>query len=361
MNRNWDKRYCSGLAIFISAIILIISNFNLVFALPNASSITTSPVSVDISTHAGQSVSTQLRVMNNNPSPEQVKVSLAKFKAKGVNGEAQIYKPTADDTSVNWVHFSTTSFIAQPKVWENITMTISIPQMADPGYYYAVLFTPNLGEKPSANNIKGTNAVLVLVNTNSKSELKKLSIASFSTTKSVYQYLPVNFNVLISNEGNIHVIPNGEIFITRTQHGKTIDTLNINSAGGNVLPNSQRIFTASWTNGIPVYQNKVVGGKTITNSKGQPVQALNWNSSKPLSSLRFGKYYAHLVVEYNNGITDVSSDAVLSFWVLPWELLLITIIIIVAAAALFIFIFWKLYKKIFKGINSKVSSRRYRG
>ena len=319
----------------------------------SASSLTTSPVSLDLSAKPGQAVTTELQVMNNKAKPETVSVHLEEFKAAGISGEANIYKPAPGDASKDWVHFSENSFTADPGAWNKITMTITLPPTATLGYYYAVLFTPNTTTVPQPNTVKGSNAILVLVNTNSGSESKRLQINSFTSLKSVYQFLPATFNVLVRNSGNIHLIPQGDIFISRTPNGHPIDSLPLNNGEGNVLPDSSRQFQVQWKNGLASYGPKVVAGKVATDSKGEPVQELQWNTSKSLSSLRFGKYYAHLVLGYNNGITDVPLNAYVSFWVVPWELLLLIALVIVLVVALFVSAFWRLDKKLIKKIKAR--------
>ncbi len=55
----------------------------------------------------------------------------------------------------------------------------------------------------------------------------------------------------------------------------------------------------------------------------------NFNASK----LRFGKYNARLVMIYNDGKGDVSTEARLTFWVIPWRIILPIVLIIVLVLA----------------------------
>jgi hypothetical protein len=353
--------------IFISFIALWSVSFLFLFspkvhAAPNGpttvgSYLTTSPISLDVTVSPGQSETATLAVQNDSSQPETINVKLDKFSANGNFGAASIVTPEKTDPSVGWVHFSKTNFVAQPGIWNNITMTISIPNYASLGYYYAVLFIPKSAQTSSnvSEQIKGANAIFVLVDTNSTNEAKQISLTSFSSLSGLYQFLPATFNILVKNIGNIHLIPQGDVYISRTLNGKVIDTLPINSNLGNILPNSSRQFTAIWTDGLPSFEAKTVDGQALTVKNGQPVEQLRWNFSEPISKFRFGKYYAHLVLVYNNGNHDVPINAYLTFWVIPWKLILI---ILAAIAA--VIVFWKSIKKGIKQLITRNKNKKFK-
>lgn len=315
------------------------------------SDLTTSPVAVDLSVKPGQSISTTLQVQNNSPEPVNINVRLDKFKANGDSGQAAIYSPSKSDDSVNWVSFSRTSFLAEPGVWNSVVATINPPSNAANGYYYAVLFEPQTASShgSSTNVIKGANAIFILLNANSGNEKRQLEVTGFTSQKSIYEYLPANFTVTVKNTGNIYVAPQGDVFISRKMNGKPLASLDINSAAGNVLPNSSRQFSVSWQDGFPVFVPKKINGQIVSSSNGQPVQQLQWNSSSSFSKIRFGKYYAHLAFVFNNGVTNETTDAYVSFWVIPWKMILILIVIIAAAVVI-----WRFFKKSIKAGYQKL-------
>jgi len=159
----------------------------------------------------GQSETATLAVQNDSSQPETINVKLDKFSANGNFGAASIVTPEKTDPSVGWVHFSKTNFVAQPGIWNNITMTISIPNYASLGYYYAVLFIPKSAQTSSnvSEQIKGANAIFVLVDTNSTNEAKQISLTSFSSLSGLYQFLPATFNILVKNIGQHSFNPSG--------------------------------------------------------------------------------------------------------------------------------------------------------
>ena len=292
-------------------------------ATASGSSLTTSPIADNLVVTPGTSTTTTLQVMNNNLQATQIETKVELFSAYGTSGEAAITAPSGNPAG-NWVTISPSSFTAQPAVWTPVKMTISLPASASLGYYYAVLFEPQLPfATPSANTnvIKGSNAVLVFVDTHSANEKRQLQVTNFSVSQHLYEYLPASFSVTVRNSGNIYMPPQGSIYISQnSSFSSVIATLDVNKGAGNVLPNSSRSFQSEWSNGFPVFTPKTVDGQPVS-SKGKPVEQLQWNFTQ-LNRFRFGKYYAKLTLVYNDGTRDIPITGVVSFWVIPWKLLI---------------------------------------
>jgi len=318
----------------------------LVFLMPAVASaigqgtdITTSPVSADLNGKPGHSVTTTLQVQNNAGTPVPISIQLETFRAYGTTGQAQILPFPATDDSQHWVHFSKTSFMAPPGTWVPVQMTIDLPSSASLGYYYAVLFKPQVKVDSTSNRniIEAGNAILVLVDATSGAARPRVELNSFTADKKLYEYLPANFSVSIQNNGNIFLPPRGDIYISRTaQFTHTINTIDINPDLGNVLPGSSRVFQTKWANGFPVFIPKTIDGQRVSDKNGKQIYQLQWNLSKS-DTFRFGKYYARLVLVYNNGVRDIPIQATLSFWVIPWKLLGIIVgILILTTIGLFV-------------------------
>jgi hypothetical protein len=301
-------------------------------------SLTTSPVSTELVGKPGSSVTTTLQVMNNNPTPVMITLQLDTFKASGTNGQAQILSPTSADNYINWVTFSQNSFTAQPGVWTPVQMTINLPSYASLGYYYAVLFKPSQVVSSGKHTalLKGSNAILVLLNAESGTEKPKITVTSFTSVDKIYEYLPATFKIDVYNSGDIYLPPTGNIFISKSSNFKNIiDSLNINTAAGNVLPGSSRIYSEQWTDGFPVFVPKTLDGQPVTNAKGKAVDQLKWNFSQT-NRFRFGKYYAKMILVYNNGTQQIPITATVSFWVIPWKLITLFLLFIACVVGLFI-------------------------
>ena len=272
-------------------------------AAPNPANLTTSPVLINMSVAPGTTQTQTVELMDNSSSPVQINMELMTFGANGTSGEAEITDIPGSNPESSYIKFSPSSFTAQPKVWSKVKVTISMPKSATLGYYYAIVFHPvYLSANVTGKNIiQGSNAILVLLNTNAGNEQKSIQVASFSVSKRIYVYLPATFSVNIHNSGNIYLAPHGDVYISRSNDSSpSIAALAVNSGGGNVLPNSNRIFTTSWSDSFPVYKPVLKNGNPVFNSHNQPESKLTWNFGQ-VSKFRFGRYYATLIMTYNNG------------------------------------------------------------
>jgi hypothetical protein len=318
-------------------------------------SLTTSPVSLDLHIKPGTTSTQTLQFKNNSAIALPITMQVKVFGAYGAAGQAAISQPSPGDASTSWISLTPSSFTAQPNVWTAVKLTIKLPASANLGYYYAVIFKPTLpAETPASRStaIKGSNAILVLVDSNSANEKRQVQVSNFSVTKHVYEYLPAHFSVTLRNGGNIYLAPSGDIFISRHSNmSNTIATIPFNHGGANILPNSNRDFKAVWTDGFPVFQQKKLDGQPLTSNKGQPEEQLVWNFSKA-NKFRFGKYYAQLALTYQDGTASRLVISQVSFWVIPWLLLLGGFAVLVLVGIGLWSIGRSLFKK-FRGVNSR--------
>lgn len=283
-----------------------------------------SPLPILLNTKPGNPVSTNLRVNNPSAHDEKLKVVVKTFSQDGPNGNVTLHDPTAADEFVSWISFSRTEFDAPPGLWQTVKMTVDVPKTASFGYYFAVEFTSAEAPAKTANGatVQGAVASFVLLNAQAPGEKRQMSVTDFTADHRFYEFLPVNFSIRLHNSGNVYAGASGNIFIMRG--GKQVAVLNVNENHGLVLPNSNRLFGVDWDSGFPVY--KTINGKNH----------LNWSFSQ-ISKLRFGHYTAKLALVYNDGQRDVPISGTLSFWVIPWRLI-IGVIIIIAAPALIVYI-----------------------
>lgn len=340
---------------FLFIIFLLLLTPTSTHAADDTFNIVTSPLPINLQATPGTTVTTDIKIKNGGTKTENLKVTLMKFSAYGEEGKPSIQDRGTGDDYFDWVSFSPSTFDALPNEWVTVKMTIKLPKTAAFGYYYAAAFSK--ASKPvvadsKQNVLVGSTAVLVLVDAQVPGANRTANIASFTADKSFYEFLPSNFTIKIHNSGNVHLIPTGNIFISRG--GKNVATLEVNGPSGNVLPNSNRIFTTSWSDGFPVYTTKTVNGKVVLDKKDKPVTSLTWDFSKA-SHLKFGHYTAHLVMAYDNGTRDVPMEATVSFWVVPVRIF---------AAEFFISILsliglWSTLQKVYrKFINNKIKLKK---
>lgn len=288
--------------------------------------IVTSPLPIKLSTAPGRTVAAELRVKSLNTTPETIKVGLMKFGATGDSGQPNIFDLTAKDTFAQWVHFEPEQFVAEPNVWKTVKMTINVPQDASLGYYMAVTFSraSDTG-KEKGTNFKGAAATLVLLEINNGNEKRSLQFVDFSVDHKVYEYLPVNFKVKVHNNGNIYLAPKGNIYIQKGD--KPVSSIIFNEAEGSVLPASNRVYNVPWKSGFPLYTDRVVNNKPVDDGHGHTAQDLKWDFTQ-FNRFRIGHYTAKLLVVYDDGTHDVPLESTVSFWVIPWKLLLLALVVL---------------------------------
>ena len=286
-----------------------------------AFNVVVSPPSIGLRTKPGQVVSTDIKIQNQGLATEHVKITVMKFGAHGQDGTPDLLDLKSTDDFANWASFSSTHFDAEPNVYKTIKMTINPPASAAFGYYYAVVFSRDGAEKQIQKkqaNLLGAVASLVLLDVQAPGAIRQAKITEFSTARKTQEFLPVDFTVRMKNSGNTHVAPRGNIIIRR--NGQQVALIEVNLTKGYILPGSGRKFAANWADGTPVYAQKIVNGKVALDKQGKPITELSWDKFA-LSKLRAGKYDAKLVMVYDDGKGDVSTEASLSFWVIPWRII----------------------------------------
>lgn len=282
----------------------------------------TSPLPVNLVTEPGKTVTTDLRIKNGGTKTESLEIGLMKFGAYGEDGKPKLVERQPGDDFFDWMTFSESSFAVAPNEWKTVTATIKVPESAAFGYYYAVTFGRAKDQAPSGPRqtaLVGATATLVLLEVRVPNAKREIQVAQFSTDNMVYEFLPASFTIKLTNKGNVHVAPRGNIFIKR---GTKTDVaiVEVNPEKGSLLPNSNRVFISEWKDGFPVYVPKVENGAEVHDAKGNLSTSLKWDFSRA-HTLRWGHYTANMLLVYDDGTRDQAIEGTVSFWVIPWRLL----------------------------------------
>lgn len=305
-----------------------------------------SPLPINLATKPGETITTKLRVRNSGSQTETLQPGLLKFKADNQTGDPVLLDREEGDDYFEWVQFSPSQITLSPNEWGEIQMTITIPQSAAFGYYYAVTFGRVNEVEPQAGQaaLKGAAATLVLLEVDVPGAKRDLKVEYFKTFKSWYEFLPVEFETRVRNRGNVHAVPFGTVFIK--QGDKTIDTLDFNQVRGSILPDSPRMYTIDWSRGFPVYEVETQDEQIVLDKQGNPSQSLTWDFANA-NQFRFGKYTAELVIAYDDGERDVPLTASVDFWIIPWRIILAVVVIL----AVFVFGLVMMTRGILKGVR----------
>lgn len=279
-----------------------------IFAQQQPLDLTASPVFFEFSTEKGATLKDKIRVRNNTAASISLQVGLQRL-APGANSEVELSDPKTGDEFVSWLNIENQTINARPREWTDIPFTIKIPETAAFGYYFAFLLTQAPPEQEAGTaKVAGGVAVPVLLNVKAPGAIAKGELLEFKPKVFINEYLPVEFSARISNTGNVHIKPRGNIFI-RGAGGKDLAILEVNQALGSVLPQAARSFESAWTDGFLV-REPGEGGKTKL--------TINWNK---LTDFRIGRYSAYLLAVYDDGTKDVAFEGTTAFWVIPYKLI----------------------------------------
>ncbi len=294
--------YRRAIVIVSSLIILLIPNLTAAAnqpAVPAGQGLEISPPLIELKADPGQTVSTQIKLRNVTKGALVTKDEINDFVAAGENGEPKLLLDQNEQSPYsikNWLS-TIPSVTLQPGEQKVIPITMNVPMNASPGGHYGVVrFTGRPPEiEDTGVSLSASIGSLILVNVSGNvSEQAKISdmyTASGDKRRSIFEYGPINIVEKIQNTGNVHFKPKGTVRLTN-MFGKEVASYQLNDKSGNVLPGSTRKFDQTY--------NK---------------------------KLLFGRYKAQADVVYGSDSKILSRT--ISFWVIPYKLILIVIALIV--------------------------------
>jgi hypothetical protein len=296
----------------------------------------------------GTKTQVDLKIRNGGSGTEDLKMEPRSFKLSSNSQNVTLEDTTPPDIA-SWIKFSAPKFSIQPGQWFTETITFTVPRDAGFSYSFALVVSRQSLPKSTDGSrvIAGSLAVFTLVNVDRPDATSSIAVKEFKTSKKLYEYLPTEFSVQFKNRGNTIVQPYGNIFVQRSAEDKTpLATLPVNESRGYILPNVERTITASWSDGFPAY-------RTTQNTDGTAQQKLVWNWTQ-LSKLRIGRYTAHLVAVYSQNGRDVPIEGNVTFWVVPWKILLVLLVI----TLLFLFGFFMLGLVIWRAMKRRRAKKK---
>lgn len=305
-----------GATVFVLAIVFAVTITPLARAQTGEGfSLQVSPSPLVASVEPDTETTLELQIRNTNTTAQDLKMGLRSFTVDSTSGQVKLGDTVPADVQ-SLVHFQDPTFTLE--AGEIFTQRVHVYADKNKGFSYNFAITISQQNPPKSTNgqsaIAGSVAVFTLISVDKPGAVRKFELTSVSVSKHSYEYLPAEISVKLKNTGNVNVQPTGTVFIQRhSSDTKPLATLALNDTGGYILPGTSRTFTVSWSDGFPHYETTQVGNKTI--------RKLVWQGNS-LSKLRFGKYVAKVVAIYDDGQHDVPAMAEVSFWVIPWRLLL---------------------------------------
>ncbi len=254
------------------------------------------PGKTEIFLNKGETVTKNIIVTNRVNKPISFKLSTEDL--IGTNDISTPIVLMGDDTSP----YSLKNFI-KPEISEftlnfgeriTIPVTVSVPLDAEPRGYYGALIVSNEPDKQVDENSSETQGktriisrigslFLVKINGEGKEEGRLEGFKIGGPSKSFYEKKPESFEIAYQNTGNVHLVPYGKITV-KNLLGMGIAEIPVDAYF--VLPNSTRYKEVLWSS----------------------------------NAFLFGHYTAHL--SFYKGYGNEYQDAQVSFWVLPWKIVI---------------------------------------
>ncbi len=287
-----------------------------------------SPPSFEIKANPGESRKNTIRLTNKSSSTITYQATAEDFTVTGQEGQVAVQDQSTDGSFSHWFSITPAEFTLQPNNAQYVDFTITVPSNAEPGGHFAsILFQPKVVAK---NDTSGASVVqrlgaLILLTVSGQTK-EQATIESFhsktfsgswddvmgSDGKTIihiakdeklalehstryFSHGPMALDLLVKNEGNVHVKPVGTVTI-RNVFGVKVDEIALDPA--NVFPGAERRITIIW----------------------------------PRKNLWGGYYKAQVIAVYGSNNQTLTSTT--WFWVFPtWAL--INIIVVLALALVF--------------------------
>jgi preprotein translocase subunit YajC len=244
-----------------------------------------------------------------------------------------------------WLTISPNEFFLSSGDSTTFTAHFDLPtDFPTQGYYFEIVIST---QKPdSQDGVVGLVTEIVLpvgINYLGKDDIRRfIAIAEFEAANEfgvsswLYEYPPVEFKTLLQNIGNVNIIPTGEIFISRDENfSNVVTTIPFNQNGLTIFNGSFREFKNVWDGGFLTLDEN---------------NRLSVNFDK-IDDFRFGRYFAQLNVVWDGQTGKEFERRVVTFWIIPWKLILLILAIVVIITYIIIRIRRK--KKKSAAINNK--------
>ncbi len=260
------------------------------------------PGKIELSLKPGETKVVNLKVTNRMGDDREFTVGVEDF--QGSRDPQQTVVLLGDSKGSyslkNFILIPQRTFTLQHGQRATVPVTISLPTNADPGGLYGSVLFSIVSKPNTLEDSGGSSAIIARIGTlffitvpgDAKREgsLKDFSIPNDQT---FFNSGPVKFEILFENKGNVHLDPYGQISL-RNIFGEEVGSQEIEPWFA--LPDSLRLREISWNR-----------------------------------DFLFGRYTAKVLI--HRGYNELSDVKSVSFWVVPWKILVLVVL------ALFVFIF----------------------
>lgn len=322
-------KFILGAALFMIIAVVLLPN--------NAGAVTISPPRIDLDVNRGDVVDQTIKVRNELDVAQTYYLSAERFIAAGEGGEPEFVGQ--DIGLATWIQFPMESVNVPAGETVEVPFKIVVPEYARGGGQYAAVFFSTLPPETEGSGVGVASKIgtLLLVTVAGDTD-ESAKISTFGTTASSYDALPVDFEILVENAGNVHIQPMGTIQV-KNMFGAEAGQVMVNDTGSAVLPDQTRKYEAQW-----VKNPNTAGANTF------------WGKyQNQKENYALGKYTANLTLAYGTAGKIITAQT--NFWVIPWHVIIVNLIFAIIVVIILYFLIkqynaW-LIKKYGKGSSKK--------
>lgn len=300
------------------AVILIGASF---FVHEKARALTLVPPSLEYVAKPGETVDGILKLINEEAETRTLYLSTANFTAKGETGVPNFLFDEVNTDLASWITVSAQEVTLESQRTQQVPFTITVPQTAEPGGYYAGIFfgtQPPTGAGTGQIGIGSKIGTLIILRVEGDVfESATIEEFGFDVSRTTFNRLPLNFIVRVRNSGNVHVRPTGTLTVRNMLGGESVSLL-INQTQGAVLPSSVRRFDALWKK------------QADDAERGNFFQELG----REWKNFGLGNYTAAVTIEYGQQRQALTASTTLTIF--PWRVLLMSAVIVVLVILLLV-------------------------
>ena len=285
---------------------LIFCGILIVFSL-KALALTVSPAKLVLSADPGETFEIKMSVRNDLDRTATYYSSVERYTVK--DGEEPIFLP-AEFGLPTWIKVPSEITLG-PKERAEIPILIEVPEDAPPGGHYAAIFWMTAPPEGPGVGIVTKVGALVLLKVSGE-VVEEGEVVRFGAERKFFTHLPVNFTFDFKNTGNVHIAPEGRVYI-KNIFGKEVASLVVNPGGFHAFPGTtRRFYTQSW---------EPEGGMPKIEGKGFLAEL-----KREKAGFAFGYYKASLNLTYGEEMKTATAD--FGFWVLPVRILSLAILVL---------------------------------
>ena len=258
---------------------------------PATGQLVLSPPKTELDVNPGEVTSSDIVLANQTSNTESVQFSVEDFTGSKDPSQEYVFDGDQDSpwSARHWLQPELSSITLKPGEVLTFQVKIKVPQNAEPGGHYAVVFATarnvDAGANKQGSSVDVTPRIgapflfRVAGDINENGTLNPPEIPSF------VEYGPINIGLVFNNKGNIHENPHGKVYISNML-GQTVKVIDV----------------ANWT----VYPDAAYR------------LLVNWPSH-----FLFGRYTVRAEISYGSGDKQIIMSS--SFWAIPWKIILAVI------------------------------------